>query len=146
MKFELDNFQKQAIQSLLDGLNVLVTAPTGSGKTLIAEKGIEKYIQDGKKVIYTTPIKALSNQKFNDFQNEGIDTGLLTGDRNENPNANLIIATTEILRNMIFSEDERINEIGLVILDEVHYLADKERGATWEEIIIHLPKKITRLL
>ena len=142
VKFELDNFQKQAIKSLLDGLNVLVTAPTGSGKTLIAEKGIEKYIEDGKKVIYTTPIKALSNQKFNDFQNEGIDTGLLTGDRNENPNANLIIATTEILRNMIFSEDERINEIGLVILDEVHYLADKERGATWEEIIIHLPKKI----
>ena len=141
MKFELDNFQKEAIKSLFDGLNVLVTAPTGSGKTLIAEKGIEKYIEDGKKVIYTTPIKALSNQKFNDFQNEGIDTGLLTGDRNENPNANLIIATTEILRNMIFSEDERINEIGLVILDEVHYLADKERGATWEEIIIHLPKK-----
>ena len=142
MKFELDNFQKQAINSLIDGLNVLVTAPTGSGKTLIAEKGIQKYIEDGQKVIYTTPIKALSNQKFHDFKNEGIDTGLLTGDRNENPNANLIIATTEILRNMIFSEDKRINEIGLVILDEVHYLADKERGATWEEIIIHLPKKI----
>jgi len=142
VKFELDNFQKQAINSLIDGLNVLVTAPTGSGKTLIAEKGIQKYIEDGQKVIYTTPIKALSNQKFHDFKNEGIDTGLLTGDRNENPNANLIIATTEILRNMIFSEDKRINEIGLVILDEVHYLADKERGATWEEIIIHLPKKI----
>ena len=100
MKFELDNFQKEAIKSLFDGLNVVVTAPTGSGKTLIAEKGIEKYIEDGKKVIYTTPIKALSNQKFNDFQNERIDTGLLTGDRSENPNANLIIATTEILRNM----------------------------------------------
>ena len=142
MKFELDNFQKQAINSLIDGLNVLVTAPTGSGKTLIAEKGIQKYIEDGQKVIYTTPIKALSNQKFHDFKNEGFDTGLLTGDRNENPNANLIIATTEILRNMIFSEDKRIKEIGLVILDEVHYLADKERGATWEEIIIHLPKKI----
>ena len=142
MKFELDYFQKQAINSLLDGLNVLVTAPTGSGKTLIAEKGIQKYIEEGQKVIYTTPIKALSNQKFHDFKNEGIDTGLLTGDRNENPNANLIIATTEILRNMIFSEDKRIKEIGLVILDEVHYLADKERGATWEEIIIHLPKKI----
>ena len=142
MKFELDYFQKQAINSLLNGLNVLVTAPTGSGKTLIAEKGIQKYIDEGQKVIYTTPIKALSNQKFHDFKNEGIDTGLLTGDRNENPNANLIIATTEILRNMIFSEDKRIKEIGLVILDEVHYLADKERGATWEEIIIHLPKKI----
>jgi len=142
VKFELDYFQKQAINSLLDGLNVLVTAPTGSGKTLIAEKGIQKYIEEGQKVIYTTPIKALSNQKFHDFKNEGIDTGLLTGDRNENPNANLIIATTEILRNMIFSEDKRIKEIGLVILDEVHYLADKERGATWEEIIIHLPKKI----
>ena len=142
MKFELDNFQKQAINSLLDGLNVLVTAPTGSGKTLIAEKGIQKYIENEQKVIYTTPIKALSNQKYHDFKNEGFDTGLLTGDRNENPSANLIIATTEILRNMIFTEDKRINEIGLVILDEVHYLADKERGATWEEIIIHLPKNI----
>ena len=141
MKFELDNFQKQAIKSLLDGLNVLVTAPTGSGKTLIAEKGIEKYIKDGKKVIYTTPIKALSNQKFNDFQNEGIDTGLLTGDRNENPNANLIIATTEILRNMIFSEDERINEMGLVILDEVHYLADKKGVRLGKKSSFIYPKK-----
>ena len=142
MSFQLDPFQQTAVTSLLRGLNVLVTAPTGSGKTLIAEKGVEKYINDGLKVIYTTPIKALSNQKYHDFKHLGFDTGLLTGDRNENPNGNLIIATTEILRNMIFSDDIRIRDIGLVVLDEVHYLADKERGATWEEILIHLPKEI----
>tara|TARA_Y100001938_G_scaffold148990_1_gene234383 strand:- start:2235 stop:4100 length:1866 start_codon:yes stop_codon:yes gene_type:complete len=142
VSFQLDPFQQTAVTSLLRGLNVLVTAPTGSGKTLIAEKGVEKYINDGLKVIYTTPIKALSNQKYHDFKHLGFDTGLLTGDRNENPNGNLIIATTEILRNMIFSDDIRIRDIGLVVLDEVHYLADKERGATWEEILIHLPKEI----
>ena len=117
MSFQLDPFQQTAVTSLLRGLNVLVTAPTGSGKTLIAEKGVEKYINDGLKVIYTTPIKALSNQKYHDFKDLGFNTGLLTGDRNENPNGNLIIATTEILRNMIFSDDIRIRDIGLVVLD-----------------------------
>ena len=81
MSFQLDPFQQTAVTSLLRGLNVLVTAPTGSGKTLIAEKGVEKYINDGLKVIYTTPIKALSNQKYHDFKDLGFDTGLLTGDR-----------------------------------------------------------------
>ena len=96
MKFELDNFQKQAINSLLDGLNVLVTAPTGSGKTLIAEKGIQKYIEDGQKVIYTTPIKALSNQKFHDFSQKfpEISFGLFTGDIKTNPDADVLIMTT----------------------------------------------------
>ena len=145
MSFELDPFQLKAIESLYKNLNVLVTAPTGAGKTIIAERGIEEYLNKGNRIIYTTPIKALSNQKYHDFLNSGIDTGLLTGDRNENPEAGLIIATTEILRNMIFSNDERINDIGLVVLDEVHYLADKERGSTWEEIIIHLPKEIKLL-
>ena len=145
MNFELDSFQIDAIESLYENLNVLVTAPTGAGKTIIAERGIEEYLDKGNRVIYTTPIKALSNQKYHDFVSSGFDTGLLTGDRNENPDAGLIIATTEILRNMIFTNDERINDIGLVVLDEVHYLADKERGSTWEEIIIHLPKDIKLL-
>ena len=145
MSYKLDSFQIDAIESLYENLNVLVTAPTGAGKTIIAERGIEEYLDKGNRVIYTTPIKALSNQKYHDFLNSGFDTGLLTGDRNENPDAGLIIATTEILRNMIFTNDERINDIGLVVLDEVHYLADKERGSTWEEIIIHLPKDIKLL-
>ncbi len=145
MSYELDSFQIDAIESLYENLNVLVTAPTGAGKTIIAERGIEEYLDKGNRVIYTTPIKALSNQKYHDFMSLGFDTGLLTGDRNENPDAGLIIATTEILRNMIFTNDERINDIGLVVLDEVHYLADKERGSTWEEIIIHLPKDIKLL-
>ncbi len=145
MSYELDSFQIDAIESLYENLNVLVTAPTGAGKTIIAERGIEEYLDKGSRVIYTTPIKALSNQKYHDFMSSGFDTGLLTGDRNENPDAGLIIATTEILRNMIFTNDERINDIGLVVLDEVHYLADKERGSTWEEIIIHLPKDIKLL-
>ena len=145
MSYKLDSFQIDAIESLYENLNVLVTAPTGAGKTIIAERGIEEYLDKGNRVIYTTPIKALSNQKYHDFMSSGFDTGLLTGDRNENPDAGLIIATTEILRNMIFTNDERINDIGLVVLDEVHYLADKERGSTWEEIIIHLPKDIKLL-
>ena len=145
MSYKLDSFQIDAIESLYENLNVLVTAPTGAGKTIIAERGILEYLDKGNRVIYTTPIKALSNQKYHDFMSSGFDTGLLTGDRNENPDAGLIIATTEILRNMIFTNDERINDIGLVVLDEVHYLADKERGSTWEEIIIHLPKDIKLL-
>ncbi len=145
MNYELDSFQVDAIESLYKNLNVLVTAPTGAGKTIIAERGIQDYLDKGNRVIYTTPIKALSNQKYHDFLNSGFETGLLTGDRNENPDAGLIIATTEILRNMIFTNDERIYDIGLVVLDEVHYLADKERGSTWEEIIIHLPKDIKLL-
>jgi ATP-dependent RNA helicase HelY len=119
-----------------------VVAPTGSGKTLIAEKSVEYYIQNNKRIIYTTPIKALSNQKYNDFKNQNIDVGLLTGDRSINQDANLIIATTEILRNMIFSNDSRLTNTGLIILDEVHYLGDKERGTTWEEIFIHAPINI----
>ena len=145
MKFELDKFQKDAIKSVYENLNVLVVAPTGSGKTYIAEKAVEKYVSEGLNVIYTTPIKALSNQKYNDFNNLGNDTGLLTGDRTINSEAKIIIGTTEILRNMIFSKDKRLENIGMIVLDEVHYLGDSERGTTWEEIIIHLPKKIKLL-
>ena len=145
MKFELDKFQKDAIKSVYENLNVLVVAPTGSGKTYIAEKAVEKYVSEGLNVIYTTPIKALSNQKYNDFNNLGYDTGLLTGDRTINSEAKIIIGTTEILRNMIFSKDKRLENIGMIVLDEVHYLGDSERGTTWEEIIIHLPKEIKLL-
>tara|TARA_A100000164_G_scaffold104353_1_gene91584 strand:- start:2371 stop:4242 length:1872 start_codon:yes stop_codon:yes gene_type:complete len=140
--FNLDKFQTQAIDSINKDFNVLVVAPTGSGKTYIAEKAIEKYTKQNQNVIYTTPIKALSNQKYNDFTNLNIDTGLLTGDRSIKPDSELIVATTEILRNMIYSNDERLKQIGLIVLDEVHYLSDSERGTTWEEIIIHAPKNI----
>ena len=142
MTFNLDKFQIQAIDSINKDFNVLVVAPTGSGKTYIAEKAIEKYTKQNQNVIYTTPIKALSNQKYNDFTNLNIDTGLLTGDRTLKPDSELIVATTEILRNMIYSNDERLKQIGLIVLDEVHYLSDSERGTTWEEIIIHAPKNI----
>ena len=142
MTFNLDKFQIQAIDSINKDFNVLVVAPTGSGKTYIAEKAIEKYTKQNQNVIYTTPIKALSNQKYNDFTYLNIDTGLLTGDRSIKPDSELIVATTEILRNMIYSNDERLKQIGLIVLDEVHYLSDSERGTTWEEIIIHAPKNI----
>jgi ATP-dependent RNA helicase HelY len=139
---QLDKFQIDSINDIKNLNNVLVVAPTGSGKTLIAEKSVEYYIQNNKRIIYTTPIKALSNQKYNDFKNQNINVGLLTGDRSINQDANLIIATTEILRNMIFSNDSRLTNTGLIILDEVHYLGDKERGTTWEEIFIHAPINI----
>ncbi len=142
MEFKLDQFQIDAVESINKDFNVLVVAPTGSGKTYIAEKAIEKYTKQNQKVIYTTPIKALSNQKYNDFRELNLDTGLLTGDRSLNPESELIVATTEILRNMIYSNDKRLEKIGLIVLDEVHYLADTERGTTWEEIIIHAPQNI----
>ncbi len=140
--FTPDKFQVDAVNDVKNGNNVLVVAPTGSGKTYIAEKSIDHYLSKQKNVFYTTPIKALSNQKYNDFNRQGIRAGLLTGDRSIDKEAELVIATTEILRNMIFSNDRKLNDTGLIILDEVHYLADKERGATWEEILIHANKDI----
>ena len=140
--FIADDFQIEAINDIKSNNNVLVVAPTGSGKTYIAEKSIEHYLSKQKNVFYTTPIKALSNQKFNDFNRDGIGTGLLTGDRTINKDSELVVATTEILRNMIFSNDEKLKNTGLIILDEVHYLGDKDRGTTWEEIIIHANQNI----
>ena len=140
--FIADDFQIEAINDIKSNNNVLVVAPTGSGKTYIAEKSIEHYLSKQKNVFYTTPIKALSNQKFNDFNRDGISTGLLTGDRTINKDSELVVATTEILRNMIFSNDEKLENTGLIILDEVHYLGDKDRGTTWEEIIIHANQNI----
>ena len=140
--FIADDFQIEAINDIKSNNNVLVVAPTGSGKTYIAEKSIEHYLSKQKNVFYTTPIKALSNQKFNDSNRDGISTGLLTGDRTINKDSELVVATTEILRNMIFSNDEKLENTGLIILDEVHYLGDKDRGTTWEEIIIHANQNI----
>ena len=141
----LDSFQKEAVDSINQNLDVLVVAPTGAGKTLIAEKAIDKILNSSnKKTIYTAPIKALSNQKYHDFSIKYKNkVGLLTGDRSINKDANLLVVTTEILRNMIFSDRQTIENVGLVILDEVHYLGDKGRGSVWEEIIIHLPSNIS---
>jgi len=117
---KLDQFQIDGIKEIKLNNNVLVVAPTGAGKTLIANEAIKYYLEKNYKVFYTTPIKSLSNQKFNDFKNVGHNTGLLTGDRSINRDASLIIGTTEILRNMIFSKDDSIQETRLVVLDEVH--------------------------
>ncbi|MEG6513724.1 DEAD/DEAH box helicase [Desulforamulus ruminis] len=141
---ELDDFQKQAIQAALVGRNVLVAAPTGTGKTVIAERLIEAVIERGKAAVYTSPLKALSNQKFVDFRQVfGEDmVGLVTGDISINPYAPLLIMTTEIFRNRCFSEPEGLDDIACVVFDEIHYLDDPERGTAWEESIIFAPPHI----
>jgi superfamily II RNA helicase len=142
-KFQLDEFQKKAIEYADANHSVIVSAPTGAGKTLIAEDVIEKCIQRDEKVVYTAPIKALSNQKFRDFSAQYPDKiGITTGDVKINPRAPIMIMTTEIFRNSIISEPQRFKNTAWVIFDEVHYLDDKERGTVWEETIILLPKHI----
>ncbi len=137
--FTLDPFQEEAIQAIESNLSVVVSAPTGSGKTLIADFIIEKHRYDNKRIIYTAPIKALSNQKYKDFcQQYGEDkVGLMTGDIVINPHAKILIMTTEIYRNMVISKDEDIKNIAYVIFDEIHYINDIERGYVWEESIIY---------
>ncbi len=137
--FTLDPFQEEAIQAIEDNLSVVVSAPTGSGKTLIADFIIEKHRNDNKRIIYTAPIKALSNQKYKDFcQEYGEDkVGLMTGDIVINPHAKILIMTTEIYRNMVISKDEETKDIAYVIFDEIHYINDIERGYVWEESIIY---------
>lgn len=142
--FELDDFQIRACHAIENGRGALVAAPTGSGKTIVGEFAIYKAISEGKKCFYTTPIKALSNQKFNDLVSiygpEKI--GLLTGDTSINGSAQVVVMTTEVLRNMIYVRSSTLEDLGYVVMDEVHYLADKFRGAVWEEILIHLPPDI----
>lgn len=142
--FVLDPFQQQAIEWIEKDHSLLVSAPTGSGKTLIAEKAVEKALSRKKNVIYTAPIKALSNQKFRDFQERfGTDqVGILTGDVAINPGAPLLIMTTEIYRNSLLENSERIKNTGWVIFDEVHYMDDYERGTVWEEAILFTPPEI----
>ncbi len=145
--FKLDPFQEKSIESLNKNRSVIVSSPTGSGKTLIADYLISKAIEKGDEVIYTSPIKALSNQKYKEFSKEfGKDkVGLMTGDVVINPEGQVIIMTTEIYRNMCVQEDQRINDIKYVIFDEIHYINNRERGYIWEESII-FSKEHTRFL
>ena len=145
LRFGLDPFQLAACASLEDGNSVLVAAPTGAGKTLIAEFAIYLAMQSSrKKVFYTAPMKALSNQKFQELVAEyGADAvGLLTGDTNVNPQARIVVMTTEVLRNMLYADSDLLTNLAFVVLDEVHFLADRFRGAVWEEVIIHLPQDV----
>ena len=172
--YPLSDFQKYAIEAVVEGQHVLVTAKTGSGKTLPAEFAIEHFVKQGKKVIYTSPIKALSNQKYAEFSRKypHISFGLLTGDIKTNPMADVLIMTTEILMNALFksstsekavdtsissrSSTDNTNKLSFqldinmdlacVILDEVHYINDIERGQTWEKTILMLPKHIQMIM
>ncbi|CAM9166887.1 unnamed protein product [Scytosiphon promiscuus] len=140
--FTLDPFQKQAIQYIERNESVLVSAHTSAGKTVNAEYAIAKCLRDKQRVIYTSPIKALSNQKFRDLQEEFGDVGLMTGDITINPSATCLIMTTEILRSMLYRGSEVMREVAWVIYDEIHYMRDKNRGVVWEESIILLPHKV----
>lgn len=159
--FPLSDFQKYAIQAIVDDNHVLVTAHTGSGKTLPAEFAIKHLAKSGKKVIYTSPIKALSNQKFHDFSQKfpGISFGLFTGDIKTNPDADVLIMTTEILMNYLFTSlngeksEEGLqfqidikNDLACVVFDEIHYINDTERGQVWEKTILMLPKHIQMIM
>ena len=141
-KFTLDSFQKEAILCIENNQSVLVSAHTSAGKTVVAEYAIASSFQNKQRVIYTTPIKALSNQKYREFQEEFEDVGLITGDVTINPNATCLIMTTEILRLMLFRGSEIMREVGWVIFDEIHYMRDRERGVIWEETIILLPDTV----
>ncbi|HEX7738646.1 MAG TPA: DEAD/DEAH box helicase [Marmoricola sp.] len=144
LDFPLDDFQVRACRELAAGHSVLVAAPTGSGKTVVGEFAIHQALQEGHKAFYTTPIKALSNQKFHDLvERYGADrVGLLTGDNSVNGEAPIVVMTTEVLRNMLYAGSHTLTGLGYVVMDEVHYLADRMRGAVWEEVIIHLPDSV----
>ena len=142
--FVLDPFQRRAIAALDDGRSVLVAAPTGSGKTVVAEHAVAKALIEGRKAFYTAPIKALSNQKFADLgRRHGFErVGLLTGDNAINGEAPVVVMTTEVLRNMIYAGSPALQGLRYVVLDEVHFLQDAYRGPVWEEVMIHLPQEV----
>ncbi|HET6777218.1 MAG TPA: DEAD/DEAH box helicase [Actinomycetota bacterium] len=142
--FELDDFQVEAIEALDSGESVLVAAPTGSGKTVVAEFAVERALDLGSKAFYTTPLKALSNQKFGDLvaRYGAAKVGLLTGDNSINSEAPVVVMTTEVLRNMLYEKSPTLLGLSCVVLDEVHYLQDPYRGAVWEEVLIHLPLSV----
>ncbi|UAL31499.1 DEAD/DEAH box helicase [Nocardioides rotundus] len=142
--FGLDPFQLEACREVEDGRGVLVAAPTGSGKTVVGEFAVFLALTTGRKCFYTTPIKALSNQKFHDLvERHGAENvGLLTGDTSVNGEAPVVVMTTEVLRNMLYAGSPTLLGLAFVVMDEVHYLADRARGAVWEEVIIHLPESV----
>src|SRR5215831_15877937 len=142
--FSFDEFQRRACQALDEGHGVLVAAPTGSGKTVVGEFAVHLALAEGRKCFYTTPIKALSNQKYGDLVRRygAGSVGLLTGDNSINGEAPVVVMTTEVLRNMLYAGSATLAGLGYVVLDEVHYLADAFRGAVWEEVIIHLPESV----
>src|SRR5215207_2380248 len=145
LRFGLDPFQLASCATLDEGRSVLVAAPTGAGKTVVAEFAVFLAMQEpGEKVFYTTPIKALSNQKYQELADEwgADDVGLLTGDTNVNSGARIVVMTTEVLRNMLYADSPLLDRLAYVVMDEVHYLADRFRGAVWEEVIIHLPEEV----
>ncbi|MGZ8571506.1 MAG: DEAD/DEAH box helicase, partial [Actinomycetota bacterium] len=143
--FALDGFQQDAIDAIEQGMSVLVAAPTGSGKTVVAEYAIERALDAGRKCFYTTPLKALSNQKYGDlvaaYGPQSV--GLLTGDTTLNGEAPVVVMTTEVLRNMLYERSDALEGLTSVVLDEVHYLQDPYRGAVWEEVLIHLPGSVS---
>src|SRR5215510_10185832 len=142
--FKFDDFQRRACRALNEGHGVLVAAPTGSGKTVVGEFAVHLALAEGRKCFYTTPIKALSNQKYGDLvRRYGAGrVGLLTGDNSINGEAPVVVMTTEVLRNMLYGGSATLAGLSYVVLDEVHYLADAFRGAVWEEVIIHLPESV----
>lgn len=147
--FELDEFQKDACNYINEGKSVVVCAPTGAGKTVIAQHAIHRALEEGKRIFYTTPLKALSNQKYYDFgEKYGHDkVGLLTGDTSINRNAQIVVMTTEVFRNMLYgtnfgSVTDNMKDVKYVVLDEVHYMNDEQRGTVWEESIIYCPTNV----
>jgi len=144
LEFPLDDFQVQGCLAVEAGQGVLVAAPTGAGKTIVGEFAVHLALATGRKAFYTTPIKALSNQKYHDLVAvHGVDkVGLLTGDSSVNGEAPVVVMTTEVLRNMVYAGSSTLRNLGFVVMDEVHYLADRFRGAVWEEVIIHLPESV----
>jgi len=144
LAFELDDFQEDACRALEAGRGVLLAAPTGAGKTILGEFAVFSALRQGRKAFYTTPIKALSNQKYSELADKyGADqVGLLTGDSSINAHAPVVVMTTAVLRNMLYADSDALNGLAYVVMDEVHYLADRFRGAVWEEVIIHLPRDV----
>jgi len=142
--FEFDDYQIEACEQIEAGKTVLVAAPTGAGKTIAGEFAVHLAVEQGRKCFYTTPIKALSNQKYADLvRQHGVDkVGLLTGDTSVNSEAPVVVMTTEVLRNMIYAGSATLRNLGYVVMDEVHYLGDRFRGAVWEEVIIGLPESV----
>ena len=141
-KFELDTFQRKSVEVMEAGESVMVAAHTSAGKTVVAEYAIAMALRDGQRVVYTSPLKALSNQKFRELHEEFKDVGLMTGDTVINEHASCLVMTTEVLRSMLYKGGEVMREVGWVIFDEIHYMRDADRGVVWEETIALLPRGV----